>query len=222
MFWDKYLSKNKPDAIIGDLERIPAQTCQVVAKKFNIPYYIYNFSLPLSDRFYLRIPDQEYYLPRLQKYWKENKDKKLSLKQYERAKSYLDNERKKKIGHSVIKNKPIINLQKIKFLFWAIYVVYFVEKNKNPYMNVIRGIKNYFKRGYRYMVAKHLYKKPKFNEKIIFFPLHTTSDAAILLGAPHFKNQEFLIESISNSLPANYTLYVKEHPLLPGDLNILH
>ena len=51
------------------------------------------------------------------------------------------------------------------------------------------------------------------NEKFIYFPLQSEPEASILMNTPFYSNQINLIEIIAKSIPINYLLYVKEHPL---------
>ena len=56
-------------------------------------------------------------------------------------------------------------------------------------------------------------KKTLENEKFLYFPLQSEPEASILMNAPFYSNQINLIETIAKSIPINYVLYVKEHPL---------
>ena len=56
-------------------------------------------------------------------------------------------------------------------------------------------------------------KKTLKNEKFLYFPLQSEPEASILLNTPFYSNQINLIETIAKSIPINYVLYVKEHPL---------
>ena len=51
------------------------------------------------------------------------------------------------------------------------------------------------------------------NEKFLYFPLQSEPEASILMNTPFYTNQINLIEIIAKSIPINYLLYVKEHPL---------
>jgi hypothetical protein len=50
------------------------------------------------------------------------------------------------------------------------------------------------------------------DEPLIFYPLQTEPERALLLGAPFFTDQLRIIKDIAKSLPIKYKLYVKEHP----------
>ena len=49
------------------------------------------------------------------------------------------------------------------------------------------------------------------SDRIIFFPVQYQPEASTYVRSPYFKNQYGLIESLCISIPAGYTLYVKEH-----------
>ncbi|EGG41243.1 Hypothetical protein Nlim_2054 [Candidatus Nitrosarchaeum limnium SFB1] len=51
------------------------------------------------------------------------------------------------------------------------------------------------------------------DEKIFYFPLQSEPEAKILTTSPFYSNQIELIESIAKSIPIDFTLYVKEHPI---------
>jgi hypothetical protein len=50
-------------------------------------------------------------------------------------------------------------------------------------------------------------------KKSVYFPLHFQPERATLLTAPFYENQIEVIEAIARSLPIDYTLYVKDHPI---------
>jgi len=216
-FWQEFLNKHKPDAIFGGLERMNNQSLQSVAKKLNIPFNYFELGIPIENRFVIDQDLMGYYSP-VEKYWKKNKNRKLTKKERTRAQEYLKAERKKYLSHFFVKSKPTFTLKKIKFFLKMVYTINFVEKGRNPYMVVSRGLKRYFMRFFRYLLAKPLYVKPSNKDKVIMFFLHCSNDAQILMRARHYKHQEFIIETIANSLPVGYTLYLKEHPLDPGDI----
>jgi hypothetical protein len=51
-------------------------------------------------------------------------------------------------------------------------------------------------------------------EDFAFFPLHYEPEIALLLHAPYYTDQIFVIKHIAKSLPLHYKLYVKEHPAM--------
>jgi hypothetical protein len=63
-------------------------------------------------------------------------------------------------------------------------------------------------------LENHSLKELNISDPLIFFPLHVDPEGSLLLGAPFFTNQLEVIKHISKSIPINYTLIVKEHPLM--------
>jgi len=51
------------------------------------------------------------------------------------------------------------------------------------------------------------------DSKFIYFPLQSEPEAKILVTSPFYSNQMTLIENIAKSIPIEYILYVKEHPI---------
>jgi hypothetical protein len=52
------------------------------------------------------------------------------------------------------------------------------------------------------------------DEKYVYFPLHFEPERLFLIDVPFFENQLSIISNISKSLPVDYILYVKEHPMM--------
>ena len=51
------------------------------------------------------------------------------------------------------------------------------------------------------------------DENFLYFPLHTEPEAKTSTTAPFFTDQISLIENIARSIPIDFLLYVKEHPI---------
>ncbi len=69
----------------------------------------------------------------------------------------------------------------------------------------------YFKRSLslRFFSNKFDMKGPR--GKYVYFPLHVDPEASTMVLSPYFTNQLAIIENIAKSLPADYSLVVKEH-----------
>lgn len=79
----------------------------------------------------------------------------------------------------------------------------------NPWYYVVDRVK----RKIRNLIgADDLYDDIDPEEDFAFFPLHLEPEVALLLHAPYYIDQLFLIKHIARSLPIHYKLYVKEHP----------
>ena len=63
-------------------------------------------------------------------------------------------------------------------------------------------------------VDKNLIKNPPYDDApFVYFPLHLEMERTLLISAPYFTNQLEVIRNIAQSLPINFKLFVKEHPL---------
>ena len=51
------------------------------------------------------------------------------------------------------------------------------------------------------------------DEKFFYFPLQSEPESKILTTSPFYSNQIELIENIAKSIPIDFVLYVKEHPI---------
>jgi len=51
------------------------------------------------------------------------------------------------------------------------------------------------------------------DDSFLYFPLQSEPEARILTDSPFYSNQIGLIENIARSIPVDYILYVKEHPI---------
>lgn len=72
----------------------------------------------------------------------------------------------------------------------------------------LKQIKKYQRKKYLDKVA--LYHVPD-KTKFIFFPLHSQPEQTLSVRAQYYTNQLSLIKNIAQSIPIDYTLYVKEH-----------
>jgi hypothetical protein len=63
-------------------------------------------------------------------------------------------------------------------------------------------------------LENHSIKKLNTSDQLIFLPLHVDPEGSFLLNALYFTNQLEVIKHVSKSIPINYTLIVKEHPLM--------
>lgn len=51
------------------------------------------------------------------------------------------------------------------------------------------------------------------DEKFLYFPLASEPEARIMVTSPFYTNQITLVENIAKSIPIDFVLYVKEHPV---------
>ena len=114
-----------------------------------------------------------------------------------------------------------INILNKKTLY-SIFTLFFTEKKKEreKFMRMGRTkskilfvtLTSILKSKYRKsFLDRHCKKDIKNDEKFVFFPLHVSPERYVDISAPFFSNQLEVVQNIAKSLPADYTLYVKEH-----------
>jgi len=81
-------------------------------------------------------------------------------------------------------------------------------------LNMIKyKITNYFQIKKRENFLETNSNKEIKNEKFLYYPLQSEPEAKPLTTTPFYVNQIVLIENIAKSIPIDFTLYVKEHPI---------
>jgi hypothetical protein len=55
----------------------------------------------------------------------------------------------------------------------------------------------------------------------VLFPLNIPTDSQILVRAPYFRDIISLISIVSDAVPLNHNLIIREHPAFPGSLNFI-
>ncbi len=89
----------------------------------------------------------------------------------------------------------------------------FSNYGKNRTKIIRDKISRYVNRKLRDTFMNKNFKKSLKNcENIIYFPLHSEPERALLVAAKYYTNQLSVITNIAKSLPMGYKLIVKEHP----------
>ena len=79
------------------------------------------------------------------------------------------------------------------------------------------ALRDYFLHVYYYNKVKNINYDPlPENNKFVFFPLQMQPELAIDVLAPYHSNQIEMARLIAMSLPEDYTLVVKDHPIMVG------
>ena len=94
------------------------------------------------------------------------------------------------------------------------YRMHYTNYGKNT-MNVIKNESIFlFRKKIQNSFLKKAAKiKINPNEKFVYFPLHLEPERTLFIPAPFYSNQLEVIVNIAKSLPIDYVLYVKEHPM---------
>jgi len=94
------------------------------------------------------------------------------------------------------------------------YRQYHVNYGRTRLRILINESSSFFKKLYRTrFISKNLQRDIEKGEPFIYFPLHLTPEQATLMLAPFYADQLNVIKNIARSIPAEYKLYVKEHPV---------
>lgn len=126
--------------------------------------------------------------------------------------------------------RPITRRRQFKFLSpqrfirglgWLITLSknYLLDKHRNDYDNIKpwHYLLDKAKRKIRVFIGYgDLYDQVDLNEDYAFFPLQFEPEKASMLYAPFYTDQLWLAKLIARSLPAQYKLYIKEHPAMFG------
>jgi hypothetical protein len=139
---------------------------------------------------------------------------------FEQLQSYL----KKDDFYEETQNFKINFMSSKKSLFKAFFIYLFSKNHNEKYYTyfgagkikvILRTLWVNLLEKYRfYYIENHCLKELNISEPIILFPLHVYPEGSFVLNASYFTNQLEIIKHISKSIPINYTLIVREHPLM--------
>mgnify|MGYP006077815035 CR=1 FL=1 len=128
----------------------------------------------------------------------------------------------KKLPYPPINNNNLLKKPILRRLYTRIYRI-IVNKERVEFPDILFSIKEKF----RFLDFGNLFLRnltynriPKVNsiddlpKKFIFFPLQIFPEASLNLRSPFFKDQLRLIDLIRFSMPEDYKLIIKEHPVI--------
>lgn len=225
------LEEAKPDFIIMPMaENMGLLVLHEVAKRMKIPTLII-FPTRIGDRIaifrntfdqwdkiyeiYDRLMKKEYKSPY-------KKDAVKYIKEF-RARggtysSYLPQYAGLQEFYTSILRTPFKTLRRALHYFYNYHFGYlkndFMYKNKSPLKLALAELEIRARRAT--LKNSNIFEKPDYKEQYVYFPLHFEPEIATMLLAPFYIDQITLIENIAKSLPINFKLYVKEHPMMFG------
>jgi len=105
-------------------------------------------------------------------------------------------------------------IQYLKMLNDPKYNTYYVNHGKNI-ASVIKNESSFFlkKKSMKSFLDRYAKWQINPNEKFVYFPLQLEPERTLLIPAPFYSNQLDVISNIARSLPIDFKLYVKEHPM---------
>ena len=91
---------------------------------------------------------------------------------------------------------------------------YYISYGHNFYKTIVKEILFIIKKQIRYFfINKNLVKDIQLDGPFVYFPLQLEPERTILIPAPFYTNQQEVITNVAKSLPIEYNLVVKEHPM---------
>lgn len=133
----------------------------------------------------------------------------LSSEEARQAQDYLENFRRHKV-------KPAYFEMQIKprNFFNSFRKMIYYPGGLNPR----RMLKAKLKR----MKAKRSWTKIPFQriderDRVVFYPIQYAPEASVYIRSPNYRDQVATASLLAQALPAGYTLYIKDHPLLKWD-----
>jgi hypothetical protein len=144
--------------------------------------------------------------------------------------SFEDSEKSKKALNEKILKKQKSNVERWNYNESTskkiLQIIKFIlQTNHDDYTNYFPNYKktplNYLKRSYNHIIERKkiekFFKKNALTnipqQKFVFFPLHVEPERTISIDASFSTNQVEIIHQIAKSLPIDYMLFVKEHPV---------
>ena len=226
-----FLKKEKPDALVVSqaLSGTGNMLLYQMAKKMGVQVWSINMTgmkctYALSEH-YIRFPSVE-------KKYRENLASGVRREPYYgEAKKIIEDFRKNREpyyaklkpseqpvnrGNQLKFLSPVHFAHSIAFLAKMLYR-YYVTAETRDYTSVSPWdyMRDHVRRKLRNVIgACDLYGSVDAREKFVFFPLQAEPESSLNLWAPFKINQLEAIRQISISLPVDYKLYVKEHPLM--------
>ena len=94
------------------------------------------------------------------------------------------------------------------------YRQYYVNFGRTRLHVLSNEISLYLKKLYReFFIKKYFKHKIDENVPFVYFPLHFQPERSTLFVTPFYTNQLEVLSNVARSLPVEYKLYVKEHPV---------
>lgn len=226
-----FLKKEKPDALVVSqaLSGTGNFLLYTMAKKIGIPVWSINMT---GIKHTYVLSDHHIRFPSLEKKYRENLARGVKLEPYYgEAKKIIEEFRKSREPYYAKlspREQPVNRNTQLRFLspahlatsisfFVKMFYRYYVSSKHRDYTMVtpLNYVQDHVRRKMRNLVgAKDLYDNMIEGEKFVFFPLQTEPESSLNLWAPFKTDQLEIIRQISKSLPIDYKLYVKEHPLM--------
>ena len=224
---EKMLSEAKPDCVVIDV--VASMPCHVlfwVAKKMGIKVLLFNSTRTASWITFSETPFDE--IQNSYDKFDELRAKKSFGENENKARDFITQFRETGVKPEYLtatqkgikSNSSVFSqLSKIARVPEYLFQYYFGRYKDDPAFkgrDLTKVMQDKITNKFRkiYLERSEIFKQPNYEEKYVFFPLHYEPETATMIMAPMYIDQIAVIENISKSLPLNYKLYVKEHPVM--------
>lgn len=210
-FYEQILNETKPDYVImrapefQDIELF-YELCK--AKK--IPLLVLS-SLKLGQLYIIASEPYPIFQFKL--------DNQIKIKSFEELEEHV--KLFSKTFHSILKKNQPSFFQKIHALkllfstFNSSNINSYRDVGRTPLQTFFKAIKTEFYKKFRRSFLDHNSEiVPLLEQRYAYFPLHVEPDVALLRIGDFYSEQLGIIKNISQSLPIDMTLFVKEHPAM--------
>jgi hypothetical protein len=214
-FYEKVLSDVKPDFLIIQMPMFHYDYLfYLMCKKLGINIMLLGVARGFAKR--CMISEEYDQLPK----YDLSDAKKHDFKTFEELQSYLEKndfyEEVLEYKNNFLTDKISMIKASLKYLFHknsnSKYFTYF---GRNKFQTIFNTVWLNLIEKYRFWyLEKHSLKNLDGCKQLIFFPLHVQPEGTFTLNAPFLTNQLEVINHISKSIPINYTLLIKEHPVM--------
>lgn len=109
----------------------------------------------------------------------------------------------------------LLNRRNCRRLAEKLYVKY-VRREREEYDRIANHVKRHAGMYMRRWLMWRLYRKPDYSRTYAYFPLHVPLDFQLTVRENRYLDQIALVQTIANSLPFGWQLYIKEHPAAVG------
>ena len=225
VYWKKKLSDFAPEAIIlRDQASIWCRTAVIVARKHYPGIKILQIGLGPDDKhFAIYNVNTHSVWTKLIEMLEHRNGTRLNQTQKDYVDQFVAN-------RFVVSHDPMVLRGPGKFSYYSRVILGSIKRiylNRNKEFSFSQAFNSLVLYNYRKNVLWHLiYKRiikydNATNERYIYFPLFHREELVNLLNSRYIsENVVNLIEYISSILPINVKLYIKEHPVVLGDLTL--
>ena len=219
-----FLEKEKPDFIFASvIGSVGTYLLYHIAKKKNIKVWI---TLITAIKNLYTLSEHYAYFTETEKRVLENK---FSIDSIEKAKQFIQDFRNQPAPYYADESpqrQPVFRYQQMRFLLprnflktclWIVKYFYHHcrsdERDDYSYSGPFNYLKDGIKRKFRNLLGSYdLCDKFDPTKDFAFYPLQYEPEVTSLLQAPFFTNQLHVAKMMARSLPAGYSLYIKDHP----------